>query len=259
MKKIALIFACTFLLSGCQLIEVEVTELENQITQLETAIETQKQNIAELNAQIEGIPAMTEEITLLKTTLEEKEAVIQELEEKSNTIEFLSEQLEKVKNTPTPEPEVIIIEKTEEISVEAKASEIAFDACGGNDGYKDQPWFEDLNKQYQESILDTRESEGDLVVHQGCLSQDQSLFIFIPAEFRCGKIFKYDIANKALPNYVTNEHCARTFGKRNGNSIPFEGEKVVGSCTTSYSGNYFFLDHKTSDVTITKSEACAAA
>lgn len=123
--------------------------------------------------------------------------------------------------------------------------EIAFDGCGTLDKYENKSWFDDLEARYAEG--DYMEDSVGAPYGEGCLSLDETLFIFIPSDFAqahgCGKISKYDIANSALAEAPGN-YCAAEFGSRIGNYVQFSGfQNDGGSPCQQYDGKYYFKEN----------------
>jgi hypothetical protein len=125
--------------------------------------------------------------------------------------------------TPNPTPATI---PAPAIVEQEPVKEMAFDGCGNFDKYKGKSWFTDLIMQYEamgQTMDDVETSKGD-----ACLSLDESLFIFMPADsahgYGCGKIFSYNIANKLLQT-PPESYCAFEFGKRVGDYVKFTGKE----------------------------------
>lgn len=141
-----------------------------------------------------------------------------------------------------------VIEYTETGSVSyasTSSSEIAFDSCGALSKYENKSWFSSLETKY--AAGDYMEDSVGAPYGEGCLSLDETLFIFIPSDFAqahgCGNVFKYDIANSALAE-APGTYCAAEFGSRIGNYLQFTGfQNDGGSPCQQYSGKYYFEEN----------------
>lgn len=243
-KNIGVTTFSLLFLTGCSLVDIQVEELQDKIIELENLTQQQSQAIKDLEEKNGGIPTLETKIKELEDIIIIKDEKLKSLEDESDTISYLGDELDKLRNEPKNSA------STNETN--SVVQSLVFDKCGGTADFQNEGWFAALSQKYKELIIDTRENTGYLTIHQGCLSQDKSTFIFIPGQFRCGKIFKYDIKNNSLPPYITAEHCASSFGNRVGDYIPFEGSKIENNCTTRYNGKYFFIEHVIRDVNITK-------
>lgn len=144
-----------------------------------------------------------------------------------------------------------LIEYIETGGVATSTSEIAFDSCGTLSEYSNKSWYSSFQTKYKtvENITYTigeptefqysiTPSGGD-----GCLSLDESTFIFIPPVEPdvCRHIYKYNIANSALTVATGPYYCAVEFGSRVGDYIQFSGQQTGESCL-KYSGKYYFKE-----------------
>jgi len=130
--------------------------------------------------------------------------------------------------------------------------EMAFDACGKLTAYQDYAWFNTLNQKYEDEFLVPQDLSGDVGgdFGEGCLTLDESLFIFIPEyfEFGCGKVFSYDVKNDILKT-PDHQYCASKFGQRVNNYVLFSGNEGDGGTCKKYDGKYYFLENRVETTT----------
>lgn len=127
-----------------------------------------------------------------------------------------------------------------------------FTVCHKLSVYEDQSWFRQADIKFHNEFLTPQGVSGHLSMSsdfaEGCLSDDQSLFVFIPEfyEFGCGKIFSYDINHDVLKTPPSNNgspvYCASEFGENfENNYIPFKGQQGDGEACYQYTGKYDFI------------------
>lgn len=136
--------------------------------------------------------------------------------------------------------------------VQTVSNSLKFDSCGALSKYQNNSWFSSLNTLYAQGSYP--EDTVGAPNGEGCLSTDESTFIFIPGDaaqaHRCGKIFQFNIKENILrpaEQAADMTHfCAAEFGKRINNYILYYGEYFRGeSCSAdkgcmNTTGKYYF-------------------
>lgn len=135
--------------------------------------------------------------------------------------------------------------ETGEVS-SSESNEIAFDACSDLTTYKNHDWFDTLNQKYVNEFLAPYGESGNVggEFAEGCLSLDDSLFIFIPlnSESDCKRIFSYNTTGNVLKTPDNQQdYCATEFGQRVDDYVEFTGSQGIGS---EFDGKYYFLENK---------------
>ena len=161
---------------------------------------------------------------------------LSELEVRITTLEEKIQESQKQPEVETPEE---IQKEVQPEPIEEKLENISFDTCGSMNKYAAQPWFKELNQEYKTEFLSEGQEENSLNISQACLSSDESLFIFIPENSGCGKLFSYRIKSNKL-NRASGQYCASEFGRRVGDYITFS--------SNSNTGKFYFLDTTVTDV-----------
>ena len=277
MKKIFIIipFCFLFVLSACVPTSVSTIDLEEKVVEFQEVLdEFINEQASHLEIQTPNSTASEPEPTTdnhetstainnIKTTNQQPLIPSPRIAELENTVNELQKTIQMLKvanhtfQTSNSNNEIIAEESSTENSEtlsENQTSTItthqplntSFDNCGDMDEYVNKTWFENLENENNKQLTSTGR---ELNIIEGCLSEDETMFVFIQNELDgCGKIFNYDIQNNSLSPYVTAPHCANEFGQRNGDQISFIGGTQTNNCINKFTGNYNFIEHNIYDV-----------